>query len=1397
VKLSRSLLPHSKAAVFSLCGSVLACLAFTVAPDVALAGSEPPEPPGTVEPAEVKSTTAVLQGVVNPLKASTVSWFFEYNAGAVCTGGSTTLVEGPAEVVDQPVAVGVEGLTASTKYTVCLVAENEAKEATAGAPVTFETATPPQTPETSSPAKSITARSAVLEGTLNPGKEAEVGWHFLYSTEPTCAAGGLETSPEPVTKLKAKTKEHVTVTELQPNKTYTFCLVATNQAGESVQSSNEVTVKTEPAPPEIVTESESASPVTPDEEALGAQVNANNQETTYTFEYSTTESAGELTGTVTKLNGAVTQEPFGAQPVTVNAPGLVQNTTYYYRVIAENAAGEKATAGKVEHFTTLLETPETLPATLVTSSAATLNGVLSPNATAQGEAGTYEFAYRESPNECQGEDGKTAPAPATVAPGGKEAVSVALAGLPPDTTYTYCLLERSAADATAIGAAVTFTTRGAGISEEYVSKVEATAAILHAQIDPNESSTSYHFEYDRSPYTSSAPHGTSVPIPSGEIPAGTSPVPVYVQLSSLAQGTTYYYRVVAVSKLSPTELETFDGPDKTFATPAEPSTAAESCPNARARTEQPYGQALPDCRAYELVSPLNKNGRGAEAVDSRASVSGGAVAYVSRGSFSEAGQPVPQGAAELSRYVARRGAGGWSTQNITPPSVALTAPRVAFAELLFTPDLSTGLLTDEFVPLVADEPAGYVNLYVAGLASNPASYQTVSNVTPPGAPPYTQTLESSRSAAEPLPVGVSTDLSHVFFQQAANLTANAEGLNRVHVYDWTAGKLSLVDVPPAGTKFEYGDTAGAPGNFDLPEDGDTWHAVSANGLRVFFTVGESGHGAENEGQLYVRENPEQPQSLEENGKCTEPTKACTIEVSRSQKTNGTGLEGTDPNGPQPAYYRDANAEGTRVFFTSKAELTNNANTGDPEGCKESEEFPNGDCAANLYEYNLETKELTDLTVNAEPSGATVLGLVNAGENAGEENSYVYFVANGVLANNENANKEKAQPGDCKHEHEQRNLTGEHTCSLYVVHYGSGKWETKFVATLLGGDKGGLGVVGDEPDWVGFEGGTLDDDLGPGSHTVRVTPDGTTLAFESVRSLTGYDDDPVEPGAGAESHKCTERGGQLKESDPAVPCREVFLYDAVTGKLVCASCDPSGARPVGPAELGGNEFEEGDELLAPSVYYLPHNLSENGGRLFFQSPDALVSHDSNSQLDVYEWEQLASPDEVVKGENSCTSSSSTFSASDGGCVFPISDVAGDFESRFMDASPSGNDVFLATKDQLVPEADADSRANVYDVRVGGGFPVTIAPPVCNNGDSCKAPVSPQPGVFGAPASATFSGPGNPTPAVAPPPPKKATTKAVKCKRGYVKKKVKKKQECVKSKSKKAKKAKRAGNDRRTK
>jgi hypothetical protein len=1080
--------------------------------------------------------------------------------------------------------------------------------------------------------------------------------------------------------------------------------------------------------------------------------------------------------------------------------GLTPGGEYTACLLAENPAKETAQSAPFS-FVLPAEAPVTQPADPVSAKEATLHGVLNP--TQPGEPGTYEFVYRQSASECQGGEEKRVPEPAEGAIGAQgEAKEVAITGLLPGTAYTACLLERNALGEPALGNPEMFTTlaEAPSIVSESVTTVEAAAVTFDASIDPGGAATSYHFEYlTEAQYDANGETFTgaaSTPL-SGPIGSDNTDHSVAATTKGLTPGTTYHYRVLATNSESPTGGT--PGPDKTFTTSAAPNTTAETCPNAQAREEQPYGSTLPDCRAYEMVSPLDKNGRGIFFVGSRASSSdeSPAVTYVSQGSFSE-----PKGSGNVSRYLSRREPehDRWSLQNITPPITLLdTQTSAPFREVLFTPELSEGLLLSQYTPLVEEEPEGYNNLYVADLASSPVSYQTVTNVRAPNTPPYKEEIISAPAAA-----GASSDLSHVVFQSNANLTAGAKGeeQEKQHVYEWAAGKLSQVDVTPTGTSFEGLDNVGAPGDFNEVNKGDAWHAVSSSGLRVFFTASEF-HDDE-AGQLYVRENP---MSAAED--CSTPGDACTVEVSKSQKTNGTDPNVNPYTGlPNEAFYRDANAEGTRVFFTSRAELTNDAYTG-PES--------DPDSAANLYEYNVETKELTDLTVPTEaeepedPDGAAVLGLVTASE----DGSYQYFVANGVLASNENSNKETAQPGNCKEE-EEESLTGEHTCSLYVEHYNGAGWEApKFIATLVGGDHRGKGVAihGDENDWADFEAGnnlsvqdgSLAADYGPVQHAARVTPDGSTLAFESIRSLTGYDNEPVKPGgAGADERYCTENGGPLEVGNAAVPCREVFLYDAVTGKLVCASCDPSGVRPVGPAELGGHEEDPAGDLKV-EPFYLARNLSEDGRRLFFQSPDPLVSGDNNGQLDVYEWEQQATPSEAAAGESSCTQAA--------GCVFPVSDVAGNNPSYFMDASPTGENIFIETADELVP-SDTDTREDVYDVRVDGGFPVTPAVPVCASGDACKPPVSPQPGVFAAPASATFSGPGDTisTPAAVVTPKRKSAAevkaeqlaKALKvCKKEKSKKK---RAACEKSarrkygaskakKTRKAKKAKKAGNDRR--
>jgi hypothetical protein len=1114
--------------------------------------------------------------------------------------------------------------------------------------------TPSEAPLTKA-ASGETGSSAVLHGELDPGgATGALEYQFDYNTGASCTGG--QSTPVPAVKV-AEAKEaavEATATNLEPNAQYTYCLVAINTFGE-VQG-NEVPFKTLKVPPTAKTEP--ATSVKTTEAHLEGLVNPNNQSTKCEFQYGAEAS---LATSTTKACEPETLTGVGEQGVGLTVSGLTQNTTYYYRVIAENATPEKA-EGTIEHFTTPIhpETPEKLSASPITATEATLHGTLNPKA--EGNPGTYEFLYNQSATTCEG--GTVTPEPAGVATGATpEPVEAKLTGLVPNTTYTFCLrAHNEAGEASALSSPVTFTTPplAPAIKSESSSGVNATEARLEAEINPGNSETAYHFEYDTSEYKpGEAPHGTSVPVPDAHIRAALSGLSASAVATGLAPSTTYHWRVVASNALP----GVVDGTDQTFTTPASVGMGSPpNCPNAQLRGEQPFAKALPDCRAYEQASPLDTNGsnaviRGGVAFI-RASVSGEAITYNSFGSFAE-----PTGQAYESQYVSRRGAGGWSTQNITPPYKGITTSiRAPYEYLTFTPELSSGL-TETDAPLTSEATAGN-NFYLAEFAegSSESSYQLLPNTNYPAG-----------GAEAAIVQGASTDLSHVVFFSHEN------------TYEWVNGKSYRVNIAPNGTEMRVHHPVG--------EAGDFWRSVSDNGLRVLMTSEATPE------QVYVRENPEQEQSPLNgvNGEeCTVPGDACTVEVSASQRTTA------DPNGPQPALYRGASVDGSRVFFTSKAELTEDAKTGP------------ADNAENLYEYDLEKpagERLTDLTVDTKDTdGAGVLGVVDISE----DGSYVYLVAEGVLASNENANRETATPGQP---------------NLYLDHDGT----TTFIATLSSRDS---------EDWS--TGNSTPDASDSALYTVRETADGTHLAFLSTMSLTGYDNEQAATG---ECEGIRTNTGPAEEGQ----CSEVYEYnaDASGEALTCASCNPSGARPVGQSSFGGDE----GSALEPYVreHYTSRNFSEDGSRLFFQSKDALVPKDSNGLQNVFEYED--------------------------GHVYRISDVAGGYYSSFMDASANGDDVFIATTDRLLPQ-DTGLRSAVYDARVDGGYPVSVSAPACDNADSCKGPVSPQPSVFGAPASATFSGAGNLAPVVAVKPVAKAKPK--RCKKGFAKKHGK----CVKQKAKRS-------------
>jgi hypothetical protein len=210
------------------------------------------------------------------------------------------------------------------------------------------------------------------------------------------------------------------------------------------------------------------------------------------------------------------------------------------------------------------------------------------------------------------------------------------------------------------------------------------------------------------------------------------------------------------------------------------------------------------------------------------------------------------------------------------------------------------------------------------------------------------------------------------------------------------------------------------------------------------------------------------------------------------------------------------------------------------------------------------------------------------------------------------------------------------------------------------------------------------DYPPATGTARVSADGTRLAFVSKASLTGYDN--------------TDRVSGLPDS-------QVYLYDTSSG-LLCASCRPSGTRPIGPSTIPG-AIANGQGPAA-TVSYKPRILSAGSRRLFFDSRDALATIDTNKDTDVYQWEAL--------GTGSCAKAS--------GCIEPISSGRAEGGASFVDASSDGDDAFFLTDGSLVT-ADPGS-VDLYDARVGGGFPDSPEPIPCQ-GNACQtlppAPVDP--------------------------------------------------------------------------
>ena len=470
------------------------------------------------------------------------------------------------------------------------------------------------------------------------------------------------------------------------------------------------------------------------------------------------------------------------------------------------------------------------------------------------------------------------------------AVSQLAKGLHGNTKYPFRLVATRPSGGFALTSAQgEFTTLAAApvVSEANASSIADATARLEGEVNPENQPTSYQFEYlTQAAYEANGnsfaglESPTKIPASPAAIGAGSLEVAVTEQLDDLAPQTTYRFRLSATNATGTT-----NGPDASFTTHST-AQAFEPCPNDALRTGPSAN--LPDCRAYEQASPIDKNGGSLQgtAEASRTAVDGSTITFEST-----TGVPGGTGSQNFPTYMAKRGADGWTTTGLLPNPSSGQRARV----LGWTPDFATVFDFGEFF-------GGGRSLLARSTASG-AQTEIVPHTGPPN-PTYSY-IDSSADGEVTIFEAQPTDPSNTTLKLTDDA---APGKPNVYAWDRETDELHLAGVLPDGTTPLEGSQAGRGmigGEINEEYNRDS-RVVTSEGS-VFFND-------RRDGQLYLRLDP------------TEES-AETIHVSASQKTNGKGAEGRDSAGVQKADFRAASPDGSVVTFTSSEKLTNDANTG--------------------------------------------------------------------------------------------------------------------------------------------------------------------------------------------------------------------------------------------------------------------------------------------------------------------------------------------------------------------------------------------------------------------------------------------------------------------------------------
>jgi hypothetical protein len=614
----------------------------------------------------------------------------------------------------------------------------------------------------------------------------------------------------------------------------------------------------------------------------------------------------------------------GVNPVSANLTSLKPGTVYHFRLNAVSAGG-LSTMVAASTFTTTAITPPVVNVSnpvLGIGTAAHFSGTINPEK-GPADAALYDVTWRfECTPKCLDAEGKVLTGPGIPADNSLHAVAADVV-LEPNTEYRVRLVASNAGETATAGPVFVSTPALPAIAQTLGVSVTDDSATLGAKINPLNSPVSYQFEWG---LTETYDH--EAPLAPEQLSRADNAYHfVGAPLTGLAPATTYHYRVVATNTLLNQQTV---GADRTFTTRAV-SAAPPACPNESSRVG--LSANLPDCRAYELVTP-GLNGAAPAAGLSGLTVDGvradgGAIAFVS----SDAPVDAEGSTAVTNTVLALRGDSGWTTKSLSAPTPL--GSGAYFGEDPSTVGLSSDLAQSVLwsnQPLAGGSSPGGTNLYLRRADGS------IVALTKTGAPKFSAGGELS---------GASLDFTRLFVVSTVKQLP-ADPVNGGNTYEWAGGNLKLVTLLPG--------EAPAPSGGYLPEG--TLPVVSDDGkLALFKAVGLP--------DLYLRVNGQE-----------------TKNVSASQRTV--------PDATTPAESVGVAADGSEVLFTSHSELTNDANTGRTAG------VPNHQ-GSDLYSYDVGTGKLTDLTADANPAdvaaGADVERVVGASRNA----DHIYFIAAGDLA----------------------------------------------------------------------------------------------------------------------------------------------------------------------------------------------------------------------------------------------------------------------------------------------------------------------------------------------------------------------------------------------------------------